>query len=319
MTPASPHEIVVTGLVVVDVLVQIPESVVSNEKHEVRSLNISGGGPAGNTAATLASLGWRVAHAARIGHDTTGCIARAEMERCGISRDLLIDDPDARPGLAVVQIDPATGERTVFYNLNDYRFLERADVPEKTVREAKLVLVDGYETEAALEVLRLARHHGVPSVVDIEAGDKETLLRILELSDHAILPMEGARRLAGGEHPEDVLKRLSRHTEAQLVVTDGTQGAWALSPAGVVHQPAFKVKAVDTTGCGDVFHGAYASALLDGFSLPLRLEFAAYLASRIALQFGGRTGLPTRSTLPRHDLTALSPELRAQILANTGL
>jgi sulfofructose kinase len=305
---------VVTGLVVVDVLVQLPEAVTPNDKHEVRSLNITGGGPAANASATLASLGWKTAHVARIGHDTVGRIARAEMERCGIGRDLLIDDPDARPGVAVVQIHPSTGERTVFYNLTGYRFLRRADIPADAIRAAKLVLVDGYEAEAALAVLESAATHGIPSVLDIEAGEPETLLKLLALAGHAILPIEGARRLTGEHRPAEVLRQLARHTRAQLIVTDGTEGSWALTPGGIHHQPALPVRALDTTGCGDAYHGAYASALLDGLSLPLRMEFASWIAAKVALQFGGRTGLPTRATLAREDPALLSPELRAHVL-----
>ncbi len=314
VTETSSHEIVVTGLVVVDVLVQLPESVIPNEKHEVRSLNITGGGPAANASATLASLGWKTAHVARIGDNTIGRIARAEMERCGISRDLLIDDLHARPGVSVVQVNPATGERTVFYNLTGYRFLRREDIPADAIRTAKLVLVDGYEAEAASTVLESAAKHGIPSVLDIEAGDPETLLKLLAHAGHAILPIEGARRLTGETGTAEVLRQLARHTRAQLIVTDGTEGSWALTPDGVHHQPAFSVRALDTTGCGDAYHGAYASALLDGLPLPLRMEFASWIAAKVALQFGGRTALPTRATLAREDSAPLSPELRAHIL-----
>lgn len=313
MNDRTGHEILVTGLVVVDVLVRLPEKVTPNEKHEVRDLRVTGGGPAGNAAALLASLGWRVARVARVGRDTVGEIARSQMERCGMSDALIIDDPDAFPAISVVEIDPSSGERTVFYNVSRYRFLARSDIPENAVKSAKLVLVDSYETEAAIAMLGEARKHGIPSVLDLEAGDPETLFEILALGEHAILPIERARQLTGEAEPRDVLDGLSRHTKAQLVVTNGARGSWALTSEGVIHQPAFPVEALDTTGCGDAFHGAYASALLDGLSLPLRLEYAAYVAGLVALEFGGQTALPTRSTLAGKDLTRVSPELRAYV------
>jgi sugar/nucleoside kinase (ribokinase family) len=133
------------------------------------------------------------------------------------------------------------------------------------------------------------------------------------LGTHAILPLAAAARLTGESLPEAALRSLASWTNAQLVVTDGLRGAWALTPGGVLHQPAFPVQTIDTTGCGDAFHGAYASALLDGWPLPLRLEFAAFIASRVALRMGGRTDLPTAASLLTDDVSPLSPDLRERI------
>ncbi len=62
----------------------------------------------------------------------------------------------------------------------------------------------------------------------------------------------------------------------------------------VRHQPAFPVEVVDTTGCGDVFHGAYASALAEGLDLPVRVRLAAAAAALKATQPGGQAGIPSR-------------------------
>ena len=310
---SAPLDVVVTGLMVVDILVRLPETVRHGEKHEVADLVVTGGAPAGNAACILGRLGWQVGYFARLGSDTISSIARDELTRCGVRSDLFIDDPLAVPGVAVVQIDPRTGERTVFYNLSRYRWVTGADIRPETVRDARLVLVDGYETAAALAALQAARQYGIPSVLDVEAGEPDMLRRILALGSHAILPLAGAQALTGRVEPSDVLRDLARLTGAQLVVTDGRHGSWALTPGGIVHQPAFTVQAVDTTGCGDAYHGAYASALLDGWPLAARMEFAAFVASRVALEMGGRANLPTRQSLRDH-LPLFSPGLR-QLLA----
>jgi sulfofructose kinase len=84
--------------------------------------------------------------------------------------------------------------------------------------------------------------------------------------------------------------------------------------ARIIHQPAIAVDAVDTTGCGDAFHGAYAAALLDGLALRFCIEFGAWVAAQVALKLGGRTNLPTRDSIRKCDLSMLSPELRAHFL-----
>lgn len=309
----EPLEVVVLGLNVVDVLVRLPERVRAGEKHEVRDLVIQGGAPAGNAACGLASLGWRVGFVARLGNNTLSDVARAELVRCGVRTDLLIHDPAAAPAVAVVEITPA-GERTVFYSLHDYRSLRVEDVPTETIRSARLLLVDGYETAATLAALEAAASSACQTVVDVEAGDPATLRRIIELAGHSILPLVAARTLTGETEPETALRTLSVWTRGQVTVTDGANGSWAVDADGsLLHQPAFPVEAVDTTGCGDAFHAAYASALLDGLELPHCLEFAAWFASRVALHLGGRTNLSTRESLRLGDLSPLSDTLRSHL------
>jgi len=310
MSSATPAEVLVTGLNIVDILVRLPEKIQHGEKHEVRDLLIQGGAPAGNAASLLASLGWRTAFIARMGHDTLSDIARTELTRHGVLKDYFIPDPSASPGVALVEIDPATGERTVFYTLNGYRSLKRSDIPTSEVKLAKLILVDGYETEAALTMLQTAQGTACCSVLDVEAGDPAVLRQLIELGTDIILPLNTAKRLSGEAETAAALKKLSAWTRGQLLATDGVHGSWALTPEGFWHQPAFKVNVLDTTGCGDAYHAAYASALLDGLPLSQRMEFAAWVAAQVALKLGGRSNFPTRESLRRADLSMLTSDLR---------
>ncbi|MFA9477916.1 carbohydrate kinase family protein [Phycisphaerales bacterium AB-hyl4] len=311
-------EVVVVGLNVVDVLVKLPPQRKQGDKHEVNELVIQGGAPAGNAACLLATLGWRTAFVGRLGQDTLATIARAEFARHGVMLDFLIDEVGARPAIAVVEIDPDTGERTVYYTLAGYRHPTADDVPAEAIRNARLVFCDGYETEAGLAALQAAHEAGVASVIDIEAGEPTVLRRMLALASHAILPAAAGRTLTGHDAPEAVVEALGGMTDGQVLITDGVEGSWAWTAEGVRHQPAFAVEVVDTTGCGDAYHAAYASALLDGLPLVRRMEFAAFVASRVATALGGRGGLPTRRTLAEADLSELSNPLRQHLLAWKG-
>ncbi len=86
-----------------------------------------------------------------------------------------------------------------------------------------------------------------------------------------------------------------------MAVTCGAAGCWFLSPENPrpQHQPAFAVEAVDTTGCGDVFHGAYAAALLRAMDTPARIRFAAAAAALKATRPGGQEGSPRDEELGR--------------------
>lgn len=313
MSSPQTADVLVAGMNIVDILVRLPEKIQHGEKHEIRDLLIQGGAPAGNAASLLASLGWRTGFIARMGNDTLSNIARAEFIRHDVLEDYFIPDASALPGVALVEIDPATGERTVFYTLNGYRSLQREDIPVAAVQRAKLILVDGYETEAALAMLEAAQGTNCRSVLDLEAGEPTMLRKLVELGTDIILPLGAAQRLSGESDAAAALQKLSAWTRGQVLVTDGAKGSWAWTPQGVFHQSAFKVDVVDTTGCGDAYHAAYASALLDGLPLRLRMEFASWVAAQVALKLGGRSNLPTRSSLRRADTSRLSPELKQHL------
>jgi sulfofructose kinase len=238
----------VAGLNIVDVLVRLPQNVQRGEKHEAQDLLIQGGAPAGNAACLIASLGWRTGFIARMGSDAMSCIARSELMRHGVLEDFFIHDESSTPGVSVVEIEPSSGERTVLYSLKGYRSLKREDVPVSEVKRAKLILVDGYETEAAQTMLEAIHGTECHSVLDIEAGDRPTLRRLIELGTHVILPLTAAQKLSGKLLTAEALRELSTWTTGQVIATDGVNGSWAYTREGIHHQPAFKVEALDTTG-----------------------------------------------------------------------
>lgn len=303
------------GVNTVDVIVQLPDHYTAGEKLPARDLVVQGGGAAATAACVLASLGWRTGFITRLSDDALSTISRAEFKRCGVLDDFFITDPDASPVAAVIHVDPQSGERTIFYAANRYKFLKTADIPIDFVCRARLVLVDGFERDAAPTILEAVREVGGRSVLDIEGGDSETAFRLLELATDCILPIGVARALTSEESAERVLHRLIKKTAAQLIVTDGVRGSWALTGDGVLHQPAFTVAAVDTTGCGDAYHGAYGAGLLGGLTLRARMELAAWVASQVALGLGGRNHLPTRDSLRNMDWSAFSPELRTGLIS----
>jgi len=289
---SHPQRCLAIGLNVVDVLARLPETYHTGEKHEIQELAITGGGPAGNAGCVTAALGIPTGFLGRFGNDTISRVGLAELERCGVSADYVIHDRCSRPALSVVEIDPHTGERTVFYNTSGYGALTSDDVPEDAVLSAGLVLSDGYEPIATERALQLAFQANVPSVVDVENGEATLLLRLIELASDPVVPIGTGRRLTQQDAPEAVLAELAQLAGGRVVVTDGVNGCWGWTAEGVLHQPAFATEVLDTTGCGDAYHGAYGAARMLGAPLSLCMEFASLYASCVATVLGGRRALP---------------------------
>lgn len=287
----GPIDVIVSGLNVVDLLVSLPEQVQYGSKQQVERLLIQGGAPAGNAACAMAGLGLNTAFLGYTSEHTLSVIAEKELQRCGVDTSLMLAS-DTNPAIALVEVDPKNGERTVFYSLEGYQALAPKDINRQWVEQARLVFVDGYDIETNLALLQLAKECQTPSVLDLEAGDEDQLKEMIKLGQHIILPLEAAQHLSHEQNAKACLHALSEITNGQLLITDGANGSWALDGKQVLFQPAFKVNVVDTTGCGDAYHGAYAAALLNQYSLIERMQFAAAYAAMIAEHFGGRSFHP---------------------------
>jgi sulfofructose kinase len=124
----------------------------------------------------------------------------------------------------------------------------------------------------------------------------------MALADHLIVPLNLAAEVTGTDQPQRAAALLACPGRSCTAVTCGKRGCWfveASDPATVRHQPAFEVRVVDTTGCGDVFHGAYAAAHVWGYTVRRAIEFATAAAALKATRAGGQAGIPDRAAVEK--------------------
>jgi sulfofructose kinase len=157
-----------------------------------------------------------------------------------------------------------------------------------------VLFVDHTEIEVSIHAASLARELGVPVVADIERA-AEGLEVLLPLIDHLVVGVATAKQLTNVENVSAMMPALATGRKC-VAITDGEQGCWfSEDGADVQHIPAFEVQAIDTTGCGDVFHGAYMAELAHGKSIEEALRVASAAAAITATRVGGRSGAPTRA------------------------
>ncbi|MEJ5366624.1 MAG: PfkB family carbohydrate kinase [Desulfosoma sp.] len=260
-------------------------------KCEFRDLTVQGGGPVATALVALSRWGKRCFFCGVVGDDAFGSAIVDSLAREGIETEGIHVRRGCSSQFAFIAAEAGTGRRTIFWCRPTGVPIRPEEIPWEAVRRSRVVLTDGLFIEAALAVAKKAKEWAVPVVVD--AGSlRDGMLDLARWSDHFIASETFARSFMGADDPEGACRRLSALGPSVTGVTLGAKGSIFYAKGRLIRQDAYAVAAVDTTGCGDVFHGAYVYGLLEGRPLEERLAFASWAAAQVARRLGGRAGIP---------------------------
>jgi sulfofructose kinase len=258
-----------------------------------------GGGMAANAAVAAARLGGHAAYWGRAGDDAAGHVMKNEMAGFGVDVSHFQLFHGARSSISAVLV-ANDGERAII----NFRGADLPDnaawLPLELVREAQAVLADIRWLEGACAVYSAARALKIPTVLDGEIANQSAFQTVLPLVDHAIFSESGLRSFTGApvlnndQYPE-ALEKVRAQGCKVAAVTKGEHGILWLDNEGLHEQASFPVDVVDTTGAGDVFHGAYTLALGEGQNVAHAMRFASAVAALKCTRQGGRAGIPTRA------------------------
>jgi sugar/nucleoside kinase (ribokinase family) len=294
------YDILGLGCVAIDDLLYVDSYPPADAKRPVLRRDRQCGGLTGTALVAAARLGAHCVYAGILGEDELSEFVVSRLDAEGIRSDLIRRRPGARPIHSVVIVDESRQTRTIFYDLHNV-FGAQEDWPaESVIRSARVLFVDHFGVEGMIRAARIARASGIPVVADFESAEGPGFAGLLDLVDHLIVSEEFALQLTGATTAPAAAQALFTKGRDTVVVTCGAEGSWflSLSPFDTpISADAFPVAAVDTTGCGDVFHGAYAAALARGEDVVDRLRFASAAAALKATQRGGQTGIPTRAAV----------------------
>jgi sugar/nucleoside kinase (ribokinase family) len=290
----APCDVLGLGCVAVDDLLYVAEYPPADAKVPVRRRERGCGGLAATALVAAARLGARCTYAGTLGDDELSRFVLERLDGEGVSVEWVRRREGARPIYSLIVVDEAKQTRTIFYDLEGVCGAEPGWPDAAAIRSARALFIDHFGVEGMTWAVRVAREAGVPIVADFERGEMPGFGELLALVDHLIVSREFAAWATGEAEAATAAVRLWNAGRRAVVVTCGAEGAWYVAgPGAARHQPAFAVSAVDTTGCGDVFHGAYAAALVRGLGVAERVCFAAAAAALKATRRGGQAGAPT--------------------------
>jgi len=255
---------------------------------------LSPGGQVATAVVACARLGLRAKYIGTIGDDLRGQIQRESLEGTGVDISSVIVRPGCPNQTAYIVIDARTGERTVLWQRAECLRLSPSEIRSEDVAGAKLLHIDGYDIDAAAYAAALARHHGIPVSIDVDTvyPGFESVLRHV---DYLVAGSGWPAKWTGESDPFAALSQLQREYRMRVAaMTLGDEGSLALFEDRWYYSAAFDVHCADTTGAGDVFHGAFCYAMLSGLDMQQALDFSNAAAALNCTETGARGHVPFR-------------------------
>jgi len=288
---ATRFDVVGVGYTALDHLAVVPHLPEENRKLEIGRFLIQGGGPTATAVVTARRLGLDAAFIGKVGDDDFGRSMLEELRGEGVDVSRVVVERGARSQYAFIMVDRISAARTILWTRGDLEPFTGGEVDCDLVSSARGLLVDSLEPAAALAAAGAAREAGVPVVID--AGTlREGVRELLPLCDYIVASELFAEQISEGGNREEALERIMEYGPRAAVVTLGERGCAAFTSSGLVEVPGFEVEAVDTTGAGDVFHGAFLFGVLKGWDIERICLFSNAVAALKCRRLGGRAGIP---------------------------
>jgi len=279
------------GICAVDYLCIVPNYPELDEKTEATEFSIQGGGPVATALVTLARLGCRTTFIGRIGDDTNGKFVLDEFSKEGVDTSGIVIDKSARTNQAFIWIDQLTGKKSIVLNNEKTGEVKPGEIDIGHVNSAKYLLIDGRDTEATFSMIEWAKKRG--TVIVMDAGSPRNRMdELLRLIDYPVVSEHFCNKYLKLSDYREAIKMFLKLGAKAAAITRGQNGCYGGDETGIYYQTAFSVNVVDTTGAGDVFHGAFIFGLINQWHLAEILKFASAVAAMKCTKIGGRLGIP---------------------------
>lgn len=295
MSATAEFDVVGVGLNATDTMLVIPHFPAYGGKVPFLTEVLSPGGQVASAIVCCSALGLRTKYIGTIGDDQRGDIQWQSLQGSGVNLDHVQRRTNCPNQSAYILIDQTTGERTVFWSRSDCLKIDPEEITPEQITCARLLHIDGHDTPAVAHAARIARQHGIPVTVDVDTIYKG-FEHVLPNVDYLITSSEFPERWTGEADPMKALTLLQDTYGMKVAaMTLGAHGALARIDGRFVYSPAFVVNCLDTTGAGDVFHGAFCYSVVKGFEIGEALEFANAMAALNCTAMGARGGISPES------------------------
>ena len=290
-------KIVGIGACVMDTLYNIPHFPKEDTKLRAVGSKPAGGGPVATGLVAAQKLGEQTAYIGVLSDDNGGVFLKKDFEKYGVNTDLIAIKSGCRSFSSVIWLSADTTSRTCVYDKGDLPPLSLSDAQKKAIADAELLMVDGNELDAAVEAAKCAKKHGTKVLYDC-GGLYDGIERLLSLTDIMIPSEEFALGHTDTQDAESAAKKLyEMYSPEIIVITQGKRGGLMFDGKNIVEYPIYPAVVVDSNGSGDVFHGAFAAAVVKGYTYEQCCHFSSAVSGLKCTGIGARESVPNFETV----------------------
>ena len=292
-------DVVGLGLNATDTVMTVRKFPALGGKERVVASSKQPGGQVATALVTCRRLGLKGRYIGKVGDDPAGRLQLASLRREGLD----ISDTKVMRGVpnqyGCIIVDQATGERTVLWDRDARLAIQPQELKPAAITSARLLHLDGCDVEAALVAARWARRARIPVMADLDTIYKK-VEKLFPYLDYLIASTQFLPAVTGHADPFKVLQYMAREYRVRTPgMTLGRDGALVYHAGRFFYSPGFVVETVDTTGAGDVFHGAFAYALLRRWDISRALDFSNAMAALNCTALGARGGIKSQAEAER--------------------
>lgn len=289
-------KIVGIGANVFDTLFNIPTYPQEDTKMRATAMKTAGGGPVATGLVAAQKLGIETAYIGVLSDDNGGKFLKGDFIKYGVNTDFTEIKSGYRTFSSVLWLCADSATRTCVFDKGNLPPLELSDIQKNAIRKADILMVDGNEMDAAVEGAKVARKNGTKVLYDC-GGLYEGVEKLLALTDIMIPSEEFALGHTGCSTPEDAARSLFETYKPEVVViTQGKKGGIIYDGKDIISYPIYPAKVVDSNGSGDVFHGAFAAAVVMGYDYLKCCHFSSAVSALKCTGVGARESVPNFET-----------------------
>ena len=266
-----------------DVYIPVSSYPIENTKNRVDSEICCGGGPASNAAYLLGKWGIDTYFCGLVGNDYEGAVIEKEFESVNVNLDYLVKDNTCKTTKSYIIVNTSCASRTSLACQSRKKSIDDIDIKIKP----DIILIDGHEVELSKKVIK----NNPDAIVVIDAGRcNKDIIDLCHMSDYIVCSKDFALDYTKCCDVNEMIIKLKNDFKANIVVTLEADGC-AYYDGEVKIIKSVPVDAIDTTGAGDIFHGAFIYGLINKWDMYKILSFANTTSSMSVTKITGRKSI----------------------------
>jgi len=288
-------QIVGLGMATLDVLVRLRDMPTWEHGTQIHGFRFDGGGPVATAMVASARLGAKVGFIGTAGNDEAANLKLRSMVDADIDLSRLVTRSNPDDQVIFVFVNSDSGERVFSGVQRERKPILIEELDRDYITSAEYLHLDGFHPDAALQAAKWMREAGKKVVLDGHKTSGSVGSHIRALIEYVNVLISGsgfAKALTGLSDIYKAGKAILQMGPDIYVQTEGENGSYTIIDEESFHTPAFDVDVIDTTGAGDVFHGAYIVGLIHGWDLKDVATFSTAVSAIKCTKLGGRSGIP---------------------------